>query len=272
MPPHPKHVTQQLRRQHIKRRTQRHQTPPVHHRQTITPQRLIQIMQRHHRRHRQLLNQPQNRQLLLNIQMIRRLIQQQHLRPLRQRPRNMPPLLLPARQRMPRPMRQMLHTHIRQRLRHNPVIKLTPRRQRRQPRRTAQLNRLQQTDRITGLRMLLHHRHLPRNVSPAQRRQALPTQANVALGRRLNPRQQLQQRRLPRAIGPDDPQVFPRPNRQAHPAKQWRALDRVTELEAFEHGAGYVLTGVHRGRFPRTRIIAKTGAPTSAVITPIGNT
>ena len=75
-----------MRRQHLERRTQRHHLSAIHDRQAITGQGLIEVVQGDDGGDRQLMHEPENLQLPLDIQMIGRLIQQQDLRPLCQGP------------------------------------------------------------------------------------------------------------------------------------------------------------------------------------------
>ncbi|MDE4082066.1 MULTISPECIES: hypothetical protein [Enterobacter cloacae complex] len=66
--------------------------------------RQIKIVQGHHHRERQVRNKPHQLQLVLNVQVVCRLIEQQYPGPLRQRTRNLASLTFPAGQMLPAPL------------------------------------------------------------------------------------------------------------------------------------------------------------------------
>eukprot|EP00919_Chromeraceae_sp_WS-2016_P022835 GHVR01054255.1.p2 GENE.GHVR01054255.1~~GHVR01054255.1.p2 ORF type:complete len:151 (-),score=29.42 GHVR01054255.1:213-665(-) len=76
----------------------------LQHADTVAKGGLVQVMQRDDGGGWQALDQLEDRQLVPDIKVVRRLVQQQHLRPLCQGARDMDALLFTARQRVPVPV------------------------------------------------------------------------------------------------------------------------------------------------------------------------
>ena len=198
-----------------------------------------------------------------DIKVVRRLVQQQHLRPLCQGTRDMYALLFTARQRMPVPVAKARQVHIRQGLRHDGIILMAPPAQGRQPRCAAQFNGMAHGDTVSRVGVLFDQRQPLRNVALAHLCKRCAVQFDPPARRFLNTGKHMQQRGFTRSVRPDQPQLFARSQGQGH----------IVDNGAVAHPpAQFVTRQDHGDVLLPIRISANTGAPTKAVTTPMGST
>ena len=149
---HAKRILQALRGQHLKRLSEGHQSPPFQYRQTIAAQRLIQVMQGDQCCHWQRLHHVQDRELVLDVQVIGRFVEQQYLRALGQGAGDVDTLAFAAGQAVPGPVFQVRRIDVAQCLLDDGGVLVRPRTQGRQPGRPAQGHGIEHVDGITELK------------------------------------------------------------------------------------------------------------------------
>ena len=211
MPPH-LHIrtvgrANPLLRHHLRRRPRREYSPPRQHHQVIAVlARQVEIVHHHHRRQPPLRGQTacqvQDLDLVVDIEMSRRFIQQQHIRPLRQRAGDHAPLPLAPRQRRDRPIRQhrcvrKLHT-----LPRDLVIPRPFDPEARQVWRSAHQHHFPHRELEVHRVILRDHRQPPRHRIRPHLIDVDPVQQHPPIQRRQHPAQRPHQRRLPRPVRP----------------------------------------------------------------------
>ena len=159
---------------------------------------------------------------MLNVQVVGRFVQQQHLRPLGQRTGDVHTLALATGQRPPQARAQVQGVEVGQGLLDDGAVLPGERCQGREPRRAAQGNRVEHADRIECVGLLLDQCQRLGNTAAGHLCQWLTQELHAAAGGFAQPCQQLQQRGLTRAVGADDAQGFTGDN---------------AEIDSAEHGS-----------------------------------
>ena len=220
------------------------------------------------------------RQLVVNVEVVGRLVKQQDARLLRQRAGNVRALALTARQGAPVLLALLLHADQRQRFGDNLIITLRPGLQGAQPGGAPQLDGILHRDRIDRVGHLRNQRQPARDHAPGNSMHRLAFEKDLARTRRIDAGQQTQEAGFARTVGADQPQHFPGVQAQTHVLHQPCAAHAPADIARFQHdrpcaqrfGRFHLLLRHDRRPLLFRRITANTGAPTRAVMTPIGST
>ncbi len=198
-------------RQHLLRRPRGDDLAFLKHRQPVAEhRRQIEIVQRDDAGDAELRDQRENVELMLDIEMVGRLVEQQFARRLRQRSGNMDALALTARQRLPELARPLPHARPRQGLVDGCVVSGAPGRQQPAMRRAAEPHHVAHRQLRIRRRLLLDEGDAPRKRCARQRGYIVITQpddaaANLAQLKQIN----LRRLDLPEPFGPSRPNTLP---------------------------------------------------------------
>ena len=151
---------------------------------------------------------------MLDIQVVGRLVQQQHLRPLCQGSGDVHALALAPGQRPPKACAQVQSVEVGQGLLDDHTVFPGERRQHRQPGGAAQGNGIEHADRIEGVGLLFDQRQGLGDTAAGQLCQRFAQQLHTAVAWLAQPGQHLQQRGLAGTVGADDAQGFTGDNAQ----------------------------------------------------------
>ena len=169
--------------------------------------------------------------LRADIEVQRRLIEQQQQRLLRQRSRQHDALLLAARHLIHPAIRQMRRSHLRERILRDRHVVRALKLQRSAVRVPPLEHKFPRTRRKQQRTLLLHHRNTLRTNPRRQRMRRLAVQQNTARKRRLRACDQFQQRRFPARVRPENRHDFAGPRlKAARLQREQRRLRRIWRI------------------------------------------
>ena len=179
-------IEDEFGRQHVARFTDRNQPPGFQYDNPVTEhRRVIEIMQSSGHRELLLPNKMQKCDLVADIEVVGRFVQEQDLRLLRQSAGDVQTLPFSTGKRMPHPLSEAFHINVTQRLVNDCIILRRPRRNGTLVRDTPKLYRLAAIDALLRLRLLLDKRNLAGHITPRKDAYRLTIQQDVA-GTRLS--------------------------------------------------------------------------------------
>jgi len=187
----------------------------------------------------------EHRDLVVNVEERRRLVEQEDRRALRQRTRDRNALLLAARQRRKRPRAQLPRLARAQRLGGDGCVVRRLEAEEAEVRRAAHQHDLPRGVRERDLIALRHQRERARELGARSVARVVAGNANLTGIGHDEPSRQARERRLPRAIRPDHADELPRRDDQRDPVDRARGARRVAERYVVEHQRGLLGAASH---------------------------